>query len=120
MCSIKKVVPKTFTKFTGKKLGQSLSFNKAAGIRTVTLFKKETLAQAFSCEFCEIFKNTSFAENLRTTASEIRKAPIFPNLKMAVSVFISDKVDSFTNVLLRYPNNNMNNEHQKTSEFQVS
>ena len=39
---------------------------------------------------------------------------------MAASVFISDKVDSFTNVLLRYPNNNMNNEHEKTSEFQVS
>ena len=27
--------------------------------------KKETLAHVFSCEFCEIFKNTSFAEYLR-------------------------------------------------------
>ena len=40
--------------------------------------KKETLAkvfsceaQVFSCEFCEISKNTLFAENLRTTASPI-------------------------------------------------
>ena len=31
--------------------------------------KKETLAQVFSFEFCEIFKNTFFAEHLRTTAS---------------------------------------------------
>ena len=32
--------------------------------------KKETLAQVFSCEFYEIFKNTFFTENLRTTASD--------------------------------------------------
>ena len=31
----------------------------------------EILAQLFSCEFCEIFKNTLFAEHLRTTASRI-------------------------------------------------
>ena len=31
--------------------------------------KKETLVQVFSCEFCEIFKNTYFEEHLRTTAS---------------------------------------------------
>ena len=32
--------------------------------------KKETLAQVFPCEFCEIFKNTFYTEHLRTTASE--------------------------------------------------
>ena len=31
--------------------------------------KKETLAQVFSCEFCEIFKNTFFKEHVRATAS---------------------------------------------------
>ena len=31
--------------------------------------KKETLAQVFSCEFCDISKNTFFAEHLRVTAS---------------------------------------------------
>ena len=31
--------------------------------------KKETLAQVFSCEFCNIFKNTFFTEHLRTAAS---------------------------------------------------
>ena len=32
--------------------------------------KTKTLAQVFSCEFCEIFKNTFFTEHLRTTASD--------------------------------------------------
>ena len=31
--------------------------------------KKETLAEEFSCEFCEIFKNTFFTEHLWVTAS---------------------------------------------------
>ena len=30
--------------------------------------KKETLAQVFSCEFCETSKNTFFTEHLRATA----------------------------------------------------
>ena len=37
---------------------QSLFFNKVAGLRTATSLKKETLAQVFSCEFCEISTNT--------------------------------------------------------------
>ena len=32
--------------------------------------KKETLAQVFSCEFWEIFKNIFFIEHLRETTSE--------------------------------------------------
>ena len=31
--------------------------------------KKETLAQVFSCEFYEIFKNTFFTERVQTAAS---------------------------------------------------
>ena len=59
-------------------------FNKVAGPRPATLLQKrlwhrpqacnftieETLAQVFSCEFCEMFKNNLFKEHLRTTASE--------------------------------------------------
>ena len=52
------VVPRNFAKFTGKHQCQS--------------FKKETLAQVFSCEFCEFSKNTFFTEHLRTTASEVK------------------------------------------------
>ena len=57
----KKYVFKNFAKFTGKQLWQSLFFNKVAG-------EEETLMEVFSCEFCEIFKNTLFTEHLRVTA----------------------------------------------------
>ena len=36
---------------------------------TCNYIKKETLAQVFSCEFCEASKNTFFTEHLWTTAS---------------------------------------------------
>ena len=35
----------------------------------IKFIKKESLAQVFSCEFCEISKNTFFTEHLWTTAS---------------------------------------------------
>ena len=44
--------------------------NKVAGLRP--------LAQVFSCEFCEIFKNTFFIEHVRTTASKKRLQEVFP------------------------------------------
>ena len=55
-----KGVLKNFAKFTGKHLCQDLFFNKVAGLRPATLSKKKrTLAQVFSCEFCEFSQNTS-------------------------------------------------------------
>ena len=73
-CSVRKGVLRKFAKFTGKHLCQSFFFNKVAGLRPATLLKKklwhrcfpeacnfikkETLAQVFSCEFCELSKNT--------------------------------------------------------------
>ena len=54
-CSVKKGVLRNFAKFTGKHLYQSLFFNK---VDSLLVPLKETLAQAFSCEFFEIFKNT--------------------------------------------------------------
>ena len=56
----KKGVPRNFAKFTGKDLHQSLFYNEVEGIRPTVFTKKETLAQAFSCEFCKILKNTIF------------------------------------------------------------
>ena len=47
----KRGVLRNFTKFTGKHLRQRLFLIK---------LQKESLAQVFSCEFCEIFKNTFF------------------------------------------------------------
>ena len=70
-CSVKKGALGNFAKLTGKDLCQSLFFNKVAGLWPVTLLKKETLAQAFLYEFCEISKNTFSTEHLQTTASDI-------------------------------------------------
>ena len=60
----KKGVLRNFAKFTGEPLCESLFFNKVAG-GSCNFIKKETLAQVFSCEFCEISKNTFFIEHLR-------------------------------------------------------
>ena len=65
----KKCVFKSFAKFTGKHLCQSLFFNKVAGLTPATLLKKKTLAQVFSCEFCELFKNTFFYRTPPVTGS---------------------------------------------------
>ena len=72
----KKGALRNFAKFTGKNLGQGLFFNKVAGLRPTTLFEKESLAQLFSCEFCEIFKNTFFYGTPRVATSII----IFNNM----------------------------------------
>ena len=48
-----------FAKFTGKHLCQRLCFNKVAG-QVCNFIKKQSVAQVFSCEFCEIYKNTFF------------------------------------------------------------
>ena len=59
-----------FAKFTGKNLCQGLFFNKAAG--TCNFIKKEALALVFSCEFCEISKNTLFYRTPLVVAPETR------------------------------------------------
>ena len=63
----KKGILRNFAKFTGKHLCESL-FNKVAGA-ACNFIKKETLAQVFFCEFCEICKNTFFTEHSWGAAS---------------------------------------------------
>ena len=53
---------KNFVKITRKHLYESLLFN--------NVIEKGTLAQVFSCEIYEIFKNSFFTEHLWMTASE--------------------------------------------------
>ena len=56
-----KDIYKNFAKYLCQKTPVPESFlNKIAGLRTTNLLKKEILAQLFSCEFCEILKNTFF------------------------------------------------------------
>ena len=57
MYSVKKVFLEISQKFAGKHLCQSLYFNKVADLAG-NFIKIETLVQVFSCEFCEICKNT--------------------------------------------------------------
>ena len=52
-------------KFKQKHLCRSLSFNTVVDLQAGILFKKETVAQVFSCEFCKILKNTHFIAHLR-------------------------------------------------------
>ena len=87
-CSVEKGVLRNFAKFTGKHLCQSLFFNKVAGL-ACNFIKKETLAQVFSCEFCEISKNTFFTEHLWTTASD--KMPLLFFLSLLAKEAKSDK-----------------------------
>ena len=67
-CSVKNGVLRIFAKFTGKHLCQSLFFKNVTGA-ACNLIEKETLAQVFSCEFCESSKNTFFTEHVWATAS---------------------------------------------------
>ena len=48
----------------------SLFFNEFADLGAATLLKKETLEHVFSCESCEISKNTLFIEHFWMTASD--------------------------------------------------
>ena len=72
MCSIKKGALKNFAIFTRKHLCQSPFFNKVEDA-ACNFIKKETLAQVFSCAFCEILKNIFFTEHLWKTVSTWNK-----------------------------------------------
>ena len=61
-------VLKNIAKFTGKHLCQRLFFNKVAGLAW-NFIKKESLAQVFSCEFCEIYNNTFLYRTTPVAAS---------------------------------------------------
>ena len=51
-------------------ISQNSQENTCARVSFLNFIKKEALAQVFSCEFCEISKNTFFTEYIWTTASK--------------------------------------------------
>ena len=54
------------------------------------IFKKETLAQVHSCEFCRISKDTFFTEHFWTTASKFLNVNIYTlslNIKQTKIIF---------------------------------
>ena len=67
-CSIEEGVLENFANFTGKHVSWSHFVIKLQPLGPATILKK-TPTQVFSCEICEIFKNTYFEEHQRTTAS---------------------------------------------------
>ena len=77
-CSVRKSVLRNSTK--GKHLCQSLL--QAAR----NFIKNETLAQVFSCEFCEISKNTFFTEHLLTTALSLSVSRLMKNTYLTLSL----------------------------------
>ena len=60
ICSVKKGILKNFANFTGTNMCWSFF-----------LIKLQAPTQVFSCEICEIFKNTCFEEHLQTAASKM-------------------------------------------------
>ena len=84
MCSIKKC--SYLAKFIGKHLCQSLFFIKVASLRAATLLKRDLGKSVFG-EFCEVFKNTFFAEHHRVAASDIRmQVVVIYNLNLSLQV----------------------------------
>ena len=81
-----KMYSRKFRKFHRKTPGLSFSIKLQAFRPT-----KETPTQLFSCEICEIYKNTFFEENLRTAASRTSL-----NLFSIKSVWISKSAEHTT------------------------
>ena len=61
-CSLKKVVLRNLTKFTGKHLCQGLFFDKVAGLRPATLLKKRRWRRCFPVKSAK-FLRTHFLQN---------------------------------------------------------
>ena len=69
-CSTKQVFLK-ISENSQENTGAKLHFKINLQASACNLIKTETLAQVFSSEFCQIFKNSFFKEHLRTPASVI-------------------------------------------------
>ena len=86
----KKAVIRNFAKFTGKHLCQSLLFIKNCRHKASAsnFIKKETLAQVFFCEFCEISRN-NFCYRIPPVAVSAQKQALTQlNLFNATDLFL--------------------------------
>ena len=98
----KKGVVRNFAKFTRKHLCRSLFFDKVRRYRSATSLEERL--QAFSCEFCEIYKNTFFAEHHRTTASDYSSINSsdggIHHSRLNTSIFLGGQVGPLTYYLM--------------------
>ena len=66
-CSVKKLfleILQSFAKFFGKDLYESLFFNKVAGLRSTTLFKKKLWHRCFPANFLKFLRTPFLKEHL--------------------------------------------------------
>ena len=81
----KKDVRRNFTKFTGKHLCQSFSFNKVTGVRPATLLKKRLCHRCFPVNFAKFLRTPFLTEHLwwllPVTANSNSKMPISLDMK---------------------------------------
>ena len=68
-CSARKCVPGKFAKFMENTCARA-SFLIELQASACNFIERETLAQVFCHEFCEISKNTFFTEHLSATVSD--------------------------------------------------
>ena len=73
-------------------------------LQACNFVKKETLAQVFSCEFCEISKNTFFTEHLRWLLLIILCMIFGHQMKFNVSCLKSNRLIWNTKLFQSWPN----------------
>ena len=71
-------------------------------LRPATLFKKETLVQVFSCEFCQISKDTFFTEHLQSTASILREGRRLKQIKISIISKLTKKIKNVLTFFVVY------------------
>ena len=110
----KKGVLRNLAKFTRKHLCQRVFFNKVAGLGLKLYWKKESLAQVFSCKFCEISKNIFFQN---TVGRLLLENPSFCSAfwyllfyKKVIVLQHGDKFSILISVQIHTFSNNLNNE----------
>ena len=67
---MKKGVLRNFTKFTAKRLCQSLFFNKVAGLRPATVLKKRLWRRSFLVNFAKFLRTSFFTEHLTIASGQ--------------------------------------------------
>ena len=78
-----------------------LKFSQKWGMRPTTLYKKETVAQVFSCKFCEIFTSTYFYR-IPSMATSERDQPYYDVLDFTCfwsMFFVDSRVSIFQFIL---------------------
>ena len=77
---------------------------KSVGRKDCNFFKKETLTQVFSCEFCEISKNTFFTEHVWATAFDHIKKTFETSTGSHPVFFLAELRELFNKTYQQYTN----------------